>query len=77
MPKRRKHRRAREIFQCAWAGCEATFEGETPESWTDLIAVSDDIWLDVALCPKHRKQLVARLIEFGLGQAVFSGANAA
>jgi hypothetical protein len=46
-------------IQCAWAGCDATFEGNMPPGWQWLLAY----WRDAQLCPKHAAALERLLKE--------------
>ncbi len=62
---------------CAWADCEATFEGYMPKGWRWLmvywwarppanqklwkIAMSSDCDRDAVLCPDHALQLESQL----------------
>jgi hypothetical protein len=69
---------------CAWKGCRASFKGEMPSGWVNLITYwakepqtsfmdipPQDIRRDTALCPQHARELESYL--FGLSSPALRG----
>jgi hypothetical protein len=63
---------------CAWDGCGASFKGDMPEGWTNLIMywapspipnvldIPPADWLrDAGLCPEHTRLLESQLKDLG------------
>jgi hypothetical protein len=63
---------------CAWEGCTATFQGDMPHGWINLLAYwaprpltnfweipVKDRMRDACLCPEHTRQLDSQLKPIG------------